>query len=427
MDSTLIDLQNPWWQDDKAMDRDPHIRAITGKSYRFKRMELSSLDLQSSAVHIIRGPRQVGKTTLIKELIASELKSGFDPRMILYLSCETLGDFGTLQKVLVEWINSHTSNDKAMIFLDEVSFVKEWQRAVLSLSNLGFLERICMVITGSNARDLKESSERLPGRRGKGKDLFVYPLGPKEYGQLDCFKGLTFKQRLGIYLQVGGFPHAIRDYHELGQVSDETYITYRNWIIGDAARYRLSEEFLKSILYRISETLGTRVSWSELIKDTSVKSHETALEYVEHLEDSFLTKVLYCYDPDKKSSALHKARKIYLIDPLLYFLSRGWKGSASNFFQLGTSLLEKSKFKGHLLESATVCLSAQSKSRNFYFWYSTKQKKEVDLVEVFGNELNLYDVTSCQQKPYKALNQKVEVIDPDNLEKHLSSLVLDRP
>lgn len=386
----LVAIQNPWWQDPKSIEKDPHLTSVRGKSYFFRNPLVHELAFREGDIHILRGPRQVGKTTLLKQWIEKLLQERQWPaKNILYLSCEAVEKFSEITDLLTPWLKAHASQT-SVIFLDEISFVKEWQRALLSVINAGLLRRACVVVTGSNARDLKQSSERFPGRRGKGLDISQYPLSPLELQSLRCFQALPTEHIAELYLKMGGFPHAIRDYVESGSISDETFRTYQNWILGDAARFELQEEFLKHLFYRIWETVSSRVTLSKIIETTPIKSHETALAYLEHLEDAFLTKGLYCYDFDKKIPALNKARKVYFIDPLLYTLAVGWRKGVSSLWNWGEKELQNPSYRGKIFESASISLAAR-KLKSVYFWYSTKNQKEVDLVLVRGDSEELYD------------------------------------
>ncbi len=405
---SLIELQNPWWQSGYEMLKsDPHLVAIWNKSYLIKDEILESLDLHPGDIHVLRGPRQVGKTTLLKQKIAQLIQTKHDRQSILYLSCEGFLNFQELQHQLVAWLKDQ--KDKyGYIFLDEVSFVAEWQRAILFCANLGLLQRHAMLVTGSNARDLKQSSERLPGRRGKGLDLSLHPASPVQLRHLKCFDHLS-DDLVQLYFRMGGFPHAIRDYVEFGLVTDETYRTYLNWLIGDAARYDLSVDALKHMLYRIFETFSSRITFSSIIDKTPVKSHETAIRYIDHLDDAFLCQILHCYDPDTHGPAIHKARKIFLIDPLLYYLAEGWKLGGNNFWARSGHLIQESTFVGRILESTIINLVGRQ-HQPIYFWYSAKAKKEVDLVLVDEQRINLFDVKLGSTQPYQALNQTVQIL-----------------
>lgn len=418
MDPKLLFLQNPWWKNRDWHRSDVHISVIKGKTYYFSNPLVSSLEFKPKQIHILRGPRQVGKTTLLKEWIHRLISTEeAQPRNILMVSCEGITNFTELQQTLTDWLSQKRRN-QVYLFLDEVTFVEEWQRAILTCSNAGLLQNTSVVITGSNARDLKESKERLPGRREGGKDLKLYPLLPFQYRELPCFKQYGSEKLIEIYLKIGGFPHAIRDFVTLGQISEETFRTYRNWIVGDATHYELSEEILKHILFRIHETTGSRVSWSKLIENTTVKSHETALNYIEHLQDAHLCELLYCYDVDKNGPSIHKARKIYFIDPLLYYLSYAWKNNVAPIWEW-IQLPETFKMvRGSLLESAFAVQSKvknEQKNVNTFFWYSTKTKQEVDLLFLSGRNISLFEVKWGGGGVFKALSQEVRILSQKEL------------
>ena len=223
----------------------------------------------------------------------------------------------------------------------------------------------------------------------------------------------SLDQVLRIYESVGGFPHALESYRKLGYVESDVYETYKNWIVGDAARYKLHEETLKHILYRIFFCCPSRITWPQLIENTPVKSHETALEYVEHLHDAFICNVVYCYDRANNGPAFHKARKIFFVDPLLYYVAKGWK---MGFFDLRhdvSTLAAEPEFRGGLFESYVSTFL--SRSENIFFWYSTKEKKEVDIVRAKAQTMELWDCKLSDAAPYKVMNasERVQILTPE--------------
>ncbi len=420
MDSKLVEIQNPWWQNPAHIEDDIQLKILKSDFYG-ERAEFHSLPLVAPNFHILRGPRQVGKTTLLKQWIRRLLLEQKIPaENIIFLSCEGIESFRELQESLAYWLQNKKENF-TYLFLDEISFIPEWQRAILWLINVGLLEKSCLVVTGSNARDLQESSERFPGRRGGGLDLALYPFDLSDYENIRCFQEKTSAELLEIFLATGGFPHAIRDWATWGYVTDETYITYKNWILGDALRFGFAEETLKHIFFRIAETLCSRMTWPTLIEGTPVKSHETALQYVEHLHEAFLCHLHYCYDPEKKGPAFQKARKIYFIDPLLYHLAYAWKKNIVNIATWVKSFLEDSENKGKLLEDLFVTGAAHQLS-SLYYWYSTKDKKEVDLVIPREKDLNLYEIKWSPAPSFFAMGQAVKMLDASSLSDFLKDL-----
>ncbi|HCU25136.1 MAG TPA: hypothetical protein DF383_08965 [Deltaproteobacteria bacterium] len=423
MDGDFLEIQNPWWKNPQAILHDPHLLAIKDKSYRFTPELVQTLGWGPGDIFILRGPRQVGKTTTLKLLIQRLLHESSDPENIFYLSCEAIESFRELQNELTRFLQKRKKK-RTFIFLDEISFVPSWQRAVLAVANLGLTAAATLVLTGSNARDLKESSERLPGRRGKGKDLQLYPLSLWELAKLPAFQDLSSHDLFDLYLQIGGFPRAVAEYVTLGTVTDDTYGVYRNWIVGDASRYQLRQETLKQMLFRIGETLTSQITWPKLIENSPVRSHETALEYVEHLQDAFLCHIHYCYRPETKGPALQKARKLYFVDPLLYGIAFSWREGTSNVFRWMKSLLEESEFRGKLFESVAVNHAARLHPQ-VYYWYSAKEKKEVDLLIPAGEPRRpprLFEIKLAETASFRALGEEVDILTPGSFLEKLGKL-----
>lgn len=411
MDRQRLQLYNPWWQPGYSIQQDQHLQAIKNKPYEFTPTFLKEMHMHEGDIFVIRGPRQVGKTTALKIIIADLIAKNTDKNSIFYLSCESLDNFKILEKLLIDFLNK--IKGRSYIFLDEISFVDAWQRAVLSVANLGLTKQCTLVITGSNARDLKQSAEKLPGRRGRGYDVRFYPLSLLDYAMLPCFKDKPFDELLNIYSLVGGFPMAIADFVNHGIVLDQTYEIYRNWIIGDAQRYGLRQETLKHILYRIAQTLTSQITWTKLIENSPVKSHETALEYIEHLQDAFLCYVNYCYDEKIRGPALQKARKIYFVDPLLYYLATSWKEGSTNIYAAAQKKMASKNFLGDLFESIVVNHAMRLHS-HVYYWYSSKLKKEIDLVLFKNNTISLLEIKLKKMPSFRALNEEVHIITPEN-------------
>ena len=402
---------NPWWENPQSIDADFHIREIVGKPYYFDNPLKKDLKLDPGKTSILRGSRQVGKTTLLKEKIREAIQTQtIAPQHCLYLSCEAFEDFQELQEVVAAWI-TRQGNQRLLICLDEVTFVTKWQQALLWLLNVGLLRQTTTLITGSNARDLTKMAERFPGRHVT--EVRVYPLCLADYPSVSCFKKYGPEELLRIYSEVGGFPHAVRDYCESAIVSDETYETYANWIFGDAHRFELRRDLLNHILFRIFDASSSQVTWQRLIEKSPVKSHETAAAYVEHLELAFLCHVLNCYDPDKEMSAPRKAKKIYFIDPLLYAVAGGYLRGMRNTFQWWRNVLQGEEMKGRIFEAIVVGHTAR-KEENLYYWYSANLKREADMLIKRGNNLDLYEIKLKDQSIPPALGRNVRVITPQN-------------
>ena len=171
---------NPWWTRAGWEADDPHLRRFEAQPARLPTPPVEEIDLAQPAVHVLRGPRQVGKSTDLKLIVRRALVAGASPRSVVYLSLDLLD--GQSASALVETVERTLDlaggEGPRLILLDEVTSVGSWQIGVKSLWDAGRIDRDVVVCTGSSAIDLAEgTAERLPGRRGAGRDLLVMPQG----------------------------------------------------------------------------------------------------------------------------------------------------------------------------------------------------------------------------------------------------------
>ena len=271
----LIDLifdMNPWWRDRQSINQDKHIRTFEASKIKW-RPPLLKTPLQEDALHIIKGPRQVGKTTLIKLFIKNLLADEkILEKDIFFLSIDAAITVDEVLEVILYYFKTIATSNRRYLFLDEASFLPEWPRGIKVLIDMGFDRNATYVVTGSSALDLKRSSEKLPGRRGKGCDFVLLPLSFRQFlsisypqiklatvnliseflekKEADFFDFRMYKTELEgalhAYLQTGGFPAWI-DAHLKGETEEHLLMTFRAIIEGDMARMKKNTSLLMHI------------------------------------------------------------------------------------------------------------------------------------------------------------------------------------
>jgi len=99
------------------------------------------------------------------------------------LTCDGIKDRFEFSEILTIYLQTYgsKSNQLNYILIDEVTVIKDWQLTIKYLADLGMFDRSVVILTGSSAYDLKHSSEKLPGRKGQGKDLAYMPITFNEY------------------------------------------------------------------------------------------------------------------------------------------------------------------------------------------------------------------------------------------------------
>ncbi len=325
---------NPWWINENAIEMDKHIVALDQFKYTYHPSLLEE-DFRPGNLYTVRGPRQIGKTTFLKMFIREKL--GKIPKVsIFYWSCDNLLNSNDLIELIEEYaqICDIKNVSPEFILLDEITGIKDWQRALKFVIDNDIVKSTCFILTGSNAFDLKKGSERLPGRRGKhGKDLFFLPLTFREYVEmtdpdwygkhknddLDEIKLHNRALRIAFerYLITGGIPLVINEYEENGIIPNYIFDLYYSWIIGDILKEGKNEQTLKELIKGILLTYTTQVSWDSLAKRSSIKSHVTISSYVEILSNIFVTLPCYFYNIHEGKVDHKKNKKLYFFDPFL--------------------------------------------------------------------------------------------------------------
>lgn len=414
-----LSILNPWWKGKKEIENDKHIREYNGQKYKWHPRLMDEIKLLTENIFSLRGPRQIGKTTMIKLLIKKILEDGVNEKSIFYWSCDPITDFRELIGILRQYIEfSKTFNiNEKYIFLDEISNVKKWRLAIKTLLDSGELSNACIFVTGSHTLDIKYGFERLPGRTGKhGKSFILLPMSFGEFVSLvkpelkikkaetlagilkKSKENMVFSNELKIlfnqYMITGGFPLSINEYFSNNKIPDYVYEIYEKWITGDIVKWKKQEKILKQIIRAVILKQSSLVSWDSLAKEAEIRSHKTISSYLEDLENMFVLFNVYYLDLHKKTSDTSKNKKVYFFDPLIFHVF-----NKSIYFkenEITPALIEAVvgiHFSKFLNEKYKIPLNESV----FYF----KNKKEVDFVlklkeGLFGVEVKYQNKISKQ-------------------------------
>ncbi|MEZ4754111.1 MAG: ATP-binding protein [Bdellovibrionota bacterium] len=267
---------------------------------------------QANGLYIIRGPRQIGKTSWLKTILAKQCKK----RSCYYQSCERISDYKELGVLLDSLAN------REIILLDEISFVDQWERAIKYFIDSGKSKII--ILTGSHAFDLKRGSDRMPGRFAAGGEFELLPMDFPEFEkvrkQAKWHTGNELSE-LEAFFRVGGFPLSVAKGGRKAVTSLSVIETYWKWLAGDIVTLGKREEYLKEILVEIARVITTPVSLNNFSNNTSFGSHNTVSEYLEVLEACYAVRTLFAIDIDTGIIKRKKNRKIYFTDPIIYWLA----------------------------------------------------------------------------------------------------------
>jgi predicted AAA+ superfamily ATPase len=199
-----IDQVNPWWRDEPA----PPVRV-----YQRWPLPLLVTRLQSGVTPavVLRGPRRVGKTVLLRQVLDTLLSQGIASRRVLYLPFDELPDVNKLSQPLLSiayWFERRrlgcTFNEAArngapaFLFLDEVQNLDAWAPQLKSLVDN---HEVRVFVTGSSSLRIEAGRDSLAGR------ISTLTLGTLLLREI---AGLRFGRAIGALMPQNGLDAFLR-------------------------------------------------------------------------------------------------------------------------------------------------------------------------------------------------------------------------
>lgn len=373
--------------------KDPHLSRLTQFKYQHSSDWWKDLSFSTPGIYILTGGRQIGKSTSCKLLIRDALtKKHFQADNILYLPCDEIFNAEILSTIVRGFL-AKTENSPFLLIIDEITFVKNWDRVIKALADEGWFQRGLCLLTGSDTLILKEAAMSFPGRRGEADktDFHLYPLTFSEYVALvepEATEDSQLALLYNNYLICGGYLRAINDLAMHGKIMPATYQTYEQWIRGDFLKNGKNENYLLAILQALFSVNVSQISYSTLTHNIGLMSKETCIGYCNLLERMDVLFNLQAYDQNKKQGFPRKARKFHFLDPFIMNTVHQWliREGNSPVVALETTLVESSV--------ASHCYRYNnSRNKTFYF----KGQGEVDVIWLSDNKLNAIEIKWANQ------------------------------
>lgn len=426
--------QNPWWKHGvNFVSYDQRLSKARESLIFFNRREFNTL---KENIYIIRGCRQIGKTTYLSGWIEKLIRKNFEPKRILRLSLDYFTSRKEMRNAINYFLDINRGAEELYIFLDEATTVKDWNLELKYLSDSGVTKRAIIITTGSSGSALRKKGELLPGRGLEGNEYYLKPLSLREfvlqtvnyisnrveitefYNALRRLKEvlekvsinmnlelnemydiinaiIPFKKELEylfrIYMTVGGFPVVINDYLRRAFVKQQQLIDsslaeifVRN-VLGDIVKQGRQETYARQILKEIIDKYGTRYSFSRLARSIET-THVTAIDYLEILEESFILTVLHAYDFNKHDIKFKGEKKVYFQDPFIFYALKSFL-SGRDVNDVLSESLEDEESLSKLIEGV-VCshlalnqeLPLRREPRTFLWFYYDARGREMDYI-----------------------------------------------
>ncbi|MCB9757063.1 MAG: ATP-binding protein [Candidatus Omnitrophica bacterium] len=329
-----------------------------------------ALYLKPNKALIIYGPRQAGKTTLVKNFLATyQGKYKFDT-----------GDNISIQSIL-------SSQDLAalkeyaqgydLLVIDEAQKIQNIGQTIkLLIDNIPNLK---VIATGSSSFDLAgQIGEPLTGRKVT---LTLYPVAQLELQKL--YNPYELKNRLEHSLIFGGYPEIVAT-----DVSAEKI----RWLEELAQAYLLkdilefdrvkSAKLIMDLLRLLAFQIGKEVSLAELGQQVGI-DHKTVGRYLDLFEKTFVIYSVRGFSRNLRSEIAKKGK--------YYFYDVGIRNAViSNFNSLRLRNDVGELWENFLFMERLKKRAYQSLYANVYFW-RTWEKQEIDLIEEREGKLFAYE------------------------------------
>ena len=361
--------------------------------------EQISKRLYRGKVVIVVGPRQVGKTTLLRMLIDDT------DREVLVWNCDEPDVRRKLADPTSTELGAETANAD-LILIDEAQRVQ----------NIGITLKLLVdnypekqvVVTGSSAIELSNSiNEPLTGRK------YEYVMFPFSTEELIREFGATEERRmLERRLIYGSYPEVVNHPGEERETLTDLVSSYLYKDIFSFQDVR-KPEIIEQLLQAIALQVGSEVSFNELGRLLGLTSI-TVQRYIDLLEKSYVLFHLRSFSRNVRSE-LKKSRKIYFYD-------NGVRNALlGDYKPLALRNDTGALWENYIISERMKHNAYSGYYGKSYFW-RTQQQQEVDYIEDYDGVLHAYEfkwsgtkqprLTEVFSKNYP--EHTFAVINPDN-------------
>lgn len=385
----LIQDQNPWWQNGA-------IRLARGYPARrdLQPQILSQLlRLDERRALVLVGPRQVGKTVLLHQIVDDLLDKGWPSQNLTFFdfSDDRITEAITAREVAEVRPADFNPAYPAIFLLDEIRSAPNWDLWLKQAVD----HRVGRIVATDSAAGLLRDGARESGQ-GRWDEHVIESLSFREFARLHSALGEEVEEVVRRipnlyerYLAIGGFPEHIwnEDYPEVRRrlrrdVADRA-------IVHDLSSQGVDVQRVKDLFVYLVQDSGAEFNAEARGRDLGADAR-TIREWLRLLSDTLLILPLERYSRNA-ASGLRSKSKIFASDP----------GLVTSFASLPTQdagvrakVFEAAVFR-HLREAARELKGSLTYFRN-------KDDLEIDFVLETGGELVGVEVTSnVQVRPDK--------------------------
>jgi len=321
-------------------------------------------DLFQGKAIILTGPRQVGKTTLLKVLMEEAKMPA------LFLNCDEPDIRPLLENASSTALKALIGNNK-LVLIDEAQRVKNIG-LTLKLITDNFKE-VQLIATGSSALELaNEINEPLTGRK---QEYHLYPLSTEEMvtHSSSLHESRLLEQRMifGFYPDVINTPDKARP---------SLLELVNNYLYKDILSLQEIRKpvMLEKLLVALALQIGGEISYNE-VAQTIGSDPKTVERYIDLLEKCFVVFQLNAFSRNLRNE-IKKGKKVYFYDTGIR------NALIKNFSPIALRQDTGALWENFLVSERKKATHYSQHYINSYFW-RTHQQQEIDLIEETGGKL----------------------------------------
>jgi predicted AAA+ superfamily ATPase len=317
-------------------------------------------------VILVLGPRQVGKTTLINDLLQGKNQlflNGDDPTVRALMDTPN-----TMQ--LQSLIGAHT-----YVFIDEAQRIPNIGLTAKIIHDQ--MKHVKLIMSGSSSFELSGfAQEPLTGRK---LSFYLYPLSWEEYENVVGY--LTAEQDLPNRLVYGFYPEIVKNpkyQEELLYELVESYLYKDVLSLGILKKPDVIHRLLQLLAFQV----GSEVSYNELSRTLQVDT-KTVISYIDLLEQAFVIYRLGTFSGNLRSEIK--------INKKIYFYDNGVRNALiRNLQPIALRNDIGALWENFLLAERMKLMEYRRKKYNRYFWRS-KTQQEIDYLEEYDGGIHAYE------------------------------------
>jgi len=349
---------------------------------------------------ILIGARQVGKTTLLKLLFSKS-------ENILWINGDELDIQNLFENISAARLKT-IFGTKKIVIIDEAQRIENIGLRLKLITDQ--IPEIQLIATGSSSFDLANKvNEPLTGRK------WEYTMFPLSFGEMVDHHGLLEEKRLLAHrLVFGYYPDVVNNLGSekevLKQLSDS--FLYKDILMLE--QIKKPNKIIK-LLQAIAYQVGSQVSYNELGQLCGLDS-KTVEKYIDLLEKTYIVFKLNSFSRNLRNE-LKNSKKIYFYD-------NGIRNAViSNLNQIETRQDIGALWENFIISERIKYLNYSSSWTNYWYW-RTKDQKEIDFIEESDGKIAAYEFkwnsSSKVRLPKQFLrtytDSSFNIIHHDNLE-----------